>query len=100
MGAVVQFRVMGGAVGLAIVTCVMNSWTESALSPLLASDQLAAILQTTAAINALQPADLQTAVRTLLGNGYIIQMRIMIGFAVAQFPATLLVWQTKQIRIT
>ena len=97
-GAIVQFRMMGGAIGLAIVTSYMNSWLTSGLSPILSPDQLGTLLESTDSINTFQP-ELQTAVRTVFAQGFNEQFKIVIAFTVAQFPATLLLWQKKGIRV-
>ncbi|KAI9842654.1 MAG: hypothetical protein M1837_007021 [Sclerophora amabilis] len=98
MGAVVQFRVMGGAIGLAIVTSVMNSFVKSRLAEILSADQIEAFLQSISMIGTLPPA-LAEMVRSVLGEGYNLQMKVLIGFAAAQIPAILLMWQKKQILV-
>lgn len=98
MGAITQFRAMGGATGLAVVTSVMNSSIKSALAQNLSSEQLNAILQTAAAIELL-PAALQKTTRDLFAQEYNLQMRIIIGFAAAQTLAALLMWPGKLPRM-
>ena len=93
MGAVVQFRIMGGAVGLAIVTTTLNSYMSSHLSVLIPMQQLQAVLRSVDAINKLSPT-LQSHIRAALGYCYNLQMRVMIGFGAAQIPASLLFWGT------
>lgn len=89
---------MGGTIGLAIVTSVMNSWLDSKLSLILTPEQLNDILRSTDTIKTFQPT-LQAGVRTVFAQGYNLQFRIVIGFTVAQFLATLLMWQKKAIRV-
>lgn len=91
MGSVVQFRIMGGAVGLAIVTSVLNSYIKSHLSASVTPQQLGSILQSANAINMLD-STMQSTVRAIFGHGYNLQMKVMIGFAAAQIPASLLMW--------
>ncbi|KAI4166361.1 MAG: hypothetical protein LQ342_000251 [Letrouitia transgressa] len=97
MGATVQFRMMGGAIGLAVVTSVFNSYTQSRLSKILLPDQLDAVLDTSHAIAALDPT-LRSAVRTIFAEAYRLQFRILIGTAAAQYLATALMWQRKPLR--
>lgn len=92
-----QFRMMGGAIGLAVVTSVFNSYTQSRLSKILLPDQLDAVLDTSHAIAALDPT-LRSAVRTIFAEAYRLQFRILIGTAAAQYLATALMWQRKPLR--
>lgn len=98
MGAVVQFRMMGGAIGLAIVTSYMNSWLNTGLAPILSPEQLAALLQSADSIGTLPPA-VQTAVRTVFAQGFNMQFKIAIAFTLAQFPATALMWTKEGLYI-
>ena len=97
-GAIAQFRYMGAALGVAIMTCVLNSYVSSHLSPLLSSNQINAVLQSITTIEAL-PAELQLPVRLVFGQAYNLQIRILMGFSIAQFAATLLLWRKKQFII-
>lgn len=87
---------MGGAIGLAIVTSILNGFVSSRLSAFLPEDQVVALLQTSAVVNSLSPEH-QERVRAIFGRGYNIQMRILIGLAAAQLPSSALMWQKKQI---
>lgn len=98
MAAVAQFRVLGGLVGLAIVTSVMNRWIASPLLEVLSPDQAQATLETTAALNSFPQATQLTA-RAIFGEGFNLQVKILIGFAVAQVLATALMWEKKPIMI-
>ena len=89
---------MGGAIGLAIVTTILNSYVKSHLADILSPVQIQALLRTTEAFATLPPDVAETA-RTVFGNGFNLQMRIMIGFSAAQIPTVLLMWQKKQIVI-
>lgn len=98
MGSLAQFRVMGGAIGLAIVTTAFNSLTTSHLRGLLAPDELAALLHSPATITSL-PNSVQGPIRAAFGEGYNLQMAILSGLAAGQIPASLLMWQKKQITV-
>lgn len=97
MGAITQFRALGGALGLAIVTSVMKSSLRSKLSAYLSSDSTNSILQSAAAIDLLPPA-LQDQTRSLFAREYNLQMRIVIGFTVAQFLTSLLIWKRSTLK--
>jgi hypothetical protein len=96
--AVVQLRMLGGALGLALVTAIMNSSLKSTLTEVLSHQQIALIFRTTQAIQDL-PEPLRTAVREAFLDGYNTQLHILTGFATAQVPATFLIWQKEQVRI-
>ena len=91
MGAITQFRIMGGAIGLAIATNVLNTYVRSHLPETVAPQLVTRLLQSTEEIDVLDPAT-QAVVRAIFGHGYNLQMKAMIGFAAAQVPASLLVW--------
>ena len=91
MGAISQFRIMGGAVGLAIATNVLNSYVKSNLPGGITPEQGNSILRSIEAIGVLSPAA-QVTVRAMFGHGYNLQMKVMIGFGVAQIPVSLMIW--------
>ena len=93
-GAITQFRVMGGTIGLAIVASVLDGWLRSRLPLVLSPQQIDNVLRSAGAIRRFEPA-VQDAVRVIFAQGFNLQFRILIGFTVAQFPVTLLIWQKK-----
>ena len=96
LGSVNQFRYMGAAVGLAITTTVLNSYVRSRLSGFLSRKEIELLLETSASVSSL-PMEVQHSIRSVFGHGYNIQMRILIGLAAAQLPASAVMWQKKQI---
>ena len=94
MGSITQFRALGGAIGLSIVTNVMKSSISSNLLQHLSLEQVNAILQAASAIDLL-PQPLQDQTRSLFAQQYNLQMKIVIGFTIAQFLGTLLIWRGK-----
>lgn len=87
---------MGGVIGLAIVTTVQNSFVKSMLSQSLSRDQIDQLLQSAEVVATFAP-ETRTVIKTAFANGYNIQMKILAGFAAAQIPSSLLMWQKKQI---
>ena len=95
LGSVAQFRHMGGVIGLAVVTNILNSFVKPRLSSLLTADQVDSLSQASAVVDTFEPA-LRNQIRSIFSSGYNIQMKILIGSAAAQVLAALLVWQKKQ----
>ena len=87
-----QFRFLDGATALAIVTAVANSWLQDVLHTIVRTEQVAMIFRDSAFIDSL-PDTVQGTVRGLFVKGFNLQMRILSGFATAQFPVTMLMWQ-------
>ncbi|KAF2798438.1 MFS general substrate transporter [Melanomma pulvis-pyrius CBS 109.77] len=98
MGAITQFRVMGGAIGLSIVNTVMHGLLRSRLSPILHPAQLNKVLDSTQAIIELPPA-VREEVVLKFSEGYNVQMMILAGLAAGQIIGTLVMWKKKQIKV-
>lgn len=98
MGAITQFRVMGGAIGLSIVNTVMHDLLRTRLSPVLSSLQLGKVLDSAEFIKLL-PTQVRDQVLLQFSDGYNVQMRILAGLAAGQIIGTLIMWQRKQIRV-
>jgi hypothetical protein len=97
-GAVLQFRMFGAALGLAISTNVMNDYAKRHLQHLLPPDQLLLVLQSTEAITRL-PADVRPGVKEVLISSFNQRIRVLIGFAALQFFVLGMLWRTPQIAI-
>lgn len=97
MGALAQFRILGGSVGLAVCTNVLNTKIKSAsfLSP----QQLNGILESAQAIKTLPPSS-QEALRSIYAAGFNEEMQLLTGFSGAAVVATLLMWERKPRRMT
>ena len=93
-GALLQFRVFGGALGLALASAVMNSYLTSHLSHSIGSEYLAAVLESTEAIKSF-PIDTQQLVLEKFAEGYNLQMKILAGFAGLQVLCVGLLWRGK-----
>lgn len=96
--AAIQFRFLGAALTVAIVTAVMNTHLKNKLILFLSPVQLAQMLRTTEAIDALHEP-LRARVKGIFLEGYNMQLQILIGIAAAMFPATMLMWEKEQVRI-
>ncbi|KAF1835914.1 MFS general substrate transporter [Decorospora gaudefroyi] len=97
-GALVEFRILGGALGLAIMAATIENYLKSHLGPLLPADTLNALLKTSTVIDTL-PADVRIAVLTVYADAYILLWRITTGFSAAQFLAIAMIWKNPQIEV-
>jgi hypothetical protein len=98
MGAITQFRIMGGAIGLSIVNSVMHGMLRSGLAPILTSLQLNEVLDSAQYI-ANFPPKVREQVLLKFSDSYNLQMRILAGLAAGQIIGTLIMWQKKQIKV-
>ncbi|KAK4200774.1 multidrug resistance protein 3 [Triangularia verruculosa] len=96
--APVQLRFLGSATVISIVTAVGNSWLKDSLSESLRADQIQAIFRSSTTIVDL-PEHLETLVRTRFVETFNLQMRIVVGFAVAGVFTVLLMWQKPQVKV-
>jgi hypothetical protein len=86
-----QFRILGGLVGLAIVVSISTPYVRSHLSGLIALEQELLILERTETIKDL-PGEIARQVRVVFGESYNLQIKVMIGFAAAKVSRARLVW--------
>ncbi|MCJ1306888.1 hypothetical protein MMC25_000532 [Agyrium rufum] len=93
MGAVGQFRQLGGLLALCIGTNILNSKVRTGLAALLSPEQVQALLTTTAAISTSVPEELQGQVRSIFASAYNDQMKAGAAFGAAAILVTLLFWE-------
>jgi uncharacterized protein YdhG (YjbR/CyaY superfamily) len=78
-------------VGLAIVVSVSTPYIRSRLNSIVSPEMALLLLEKTETIKMLSP-EASEGVRTLFAESYNLQIRILIGFAVAKIPVTALMW--------
>jgi hypothetical protein len=91
-----QFRVLGGLVGIAIVTSVATPYIRSRLVAIVALDLAHELLEKTETIGLLS-GDVLQSVKEAFAKGYNLEVVILIGFAVAQLPVTALMWTNQRV---
>lgn len=97
-GAIIQFRFLGGLIGLSIASNVMNGYLKTNLKEILSLDALAALLKSPKVLAKFGP-DVQEKVIEVFAQSYDLQYTLMIAFAAAQFPAAAMIWKkTEQIK--
>lgn len=98
LGGVTQLRILGGTVGVAVATNLLNNHVKNSLSSVVPSNLLDTLLQSSQSIGTLEPV-LQARVKTVLAEGYNMQTGAMLGFSAAEFLAIMLMWEKKPRRI-
>lgn len=99
MGATTQTRMMGGVITLAIATSVFNTYTQPRLLGYVSSTHPSLeSVYSPQGLAGFAPAE-RVAIRTILAEGYNLQMYVLCAFGAAQIPASLLLWRKKQLRV-
>jgi hypothetical protein len=99
MGTVTQFRIMGGAIVLAIATSVFNSYCAPQLAEYMMRYNIKRdVIYSAQGLTTLSKLD-QVAVKLVLARGFNRQMIVLCVFAAAQIPTSLLLWRKEQIRV-
>ena len=93
-----QFRVFGGALGIAIATTVMNSILTSRLTHTIGPERLAAVLKSTNVIREF-PSAMQKSVLDAFADGYNLQMKIIAALTGVQLMTVAMLWRKKQISV-
>ncbi|KAJ5093122.1 hypothetical protein N7456_008983 [Penicillium angulare] len=94
-GTIVQFRFLGGAIGLAISSNILNGRLAHHLKGILPPHTLHFVLENSNFMEGLSPP-IQDAVKQVFADSYSTQLKVMIGFAAAQLPAVLLLIKSRR----
>ncbi|KAK0636738.1 major facilitator superfamily transporter [Bombardia bombarda] len=89
MGSVTQIRVLGGTIGLAICSALLNNHITTEVSKILTPVEVQALLRSFHSIKLLAP-ETQLEVRRVYAAGYNEQMRVMLYFSIVSLLAILL----------
>lgn len=93
-----EFRILGGALGLAIASATMENYLRQQLPALVAPEQLQLILKNTAVIKTL-PTDVRDAVLEVFADGYTLQMKVTAGISALQVLAVGMIWKNPQVSV-
>ncbi|KAF2871119.1 major facilitator superfamily domain-containing protein [Massariosphaeria phaeospora] len=93
-GSLIQFRFLGGVIGLAIVSNVFNSRLRDGLAGLLTPQQLLTSDRDTSILATLAPHVRDEVVR-VFANEYNYQNKIIVAFAAAQLLTAGMVWNKR-----
>ncbi|KAI1775503.1 hypothetical protein F4818DRAFT_51465 [Hypoxylon cercidicola] len=94
MGAITQIRVLGGTIGLAISSTVLNNHLASNLPFLLNPSDIRQISNSVQYVNTL-PDVTRDAVRQVFADGFNAQLRVMMYFSVVVFVLSLILWERR-----
>lgn len=91
LGANTQFRYLGGAIGLGLITSVFNSNLRPRLATILDPEQLYAILQSAEIIKTLSEEQ-KGLVLEAFAHGFTLQWKVILALISAQVPAAIMMW--------
>ena len=97
-GAVLQFRIFGGAIGLAVALTVGNNYFNSHVRDIVTDEQRGNLLKSVEFISQIPP-ETRARVLKILVDSYNLRMKSLIAFSAAQFVAVALLWKKQQIII-
>jgi len=99
MSAMVQSRILGGALGLAIVTTVFTGYVRQELfRESFPESEIKSFLQSTRSFAGEGDAKAALA-RAIIARGHNLQMKLVAGFSGAQFLTALMLWRKPHITI-
>ncbi|KAJ5973965.1 major facilitator superfamily domain-containing protein [Penicillium waksmanii] len=97
MGIGIQLRMLGGVLGVAASTTILNHYLKSRLSHSMRPEELSALLKTTESIKNFSP-EIQLRAREVYALAYSMQMKLAGAFSVAQLLAVAMIWKRQNVR--
>lgn len=94
MGAIVQVRVLGGCIALALCSALLHYRLEVKLAGVVSREEMTALFKSTQFMRELGEERFEI-VREVYADGYALQMKIMIAFAGAAVVTSLGAWNRK-----
>ena len=99
VGIGIQFRTLGGVLGISASTTILNHYLRSRLTGGVQAEDVSAILKTTEAIKYLSP-EAQAHVREIFAMAYSMQMKLAGAFSAAQLLAIGMMWKRDNVRFS
>ncbi|KAJ5719109.1 major facilitator superfamily domain-containing protein [Penicillium malachiteum] len=93
-GAAVQMRYLGNAIGVAISSNILNGRFKAKMSGIVGPDMAQRLLQDPDRLKDLTPSIRHSALQNF-AQSYKAQFQVLIGFGVAQFVITFMLWRRK-----
>ena len=98
MGAIIQVRVLGGVIGLAIAQAILTRSLDTKVGSFLSKQQIAALLDSTRSITDFPP-DQAKSTRQVYNDAFNLQMRIATFIAAANVLISLCAFQRHPVSI-
>ncbi|CAD6444310.1 497df385-445e-4097-bfd8-b7a1fd65287b [Sclerotinia trifoliorum] len=98
LGGVTQMRILGGAIGVAIATSLLNNTVVSTLADILPAETVSHLLQNLSSMSSLSSHD-QAVVQSAFAHGYHKQLAMILGFCAAEVFAIGLMWERTPRRL-
>lgn len=98
MASVTQIRVLGGTIGLAVCSALLNNYLAEQTSKFLTPEQIAEIILAPRNIASL-PTEVQSRTRSTFAEGYSQQMRVMLYFSIASVVSLILLTERHPRRV-
>lgn len=93
-----QFRVLGGTVGLSVATNLLNNAVQDRLQGQIGPDVLHSIMKNISSMVSL-PDSTQMSIREAFADGYQRQLLMVLGFCVAEVLALGVMWERPMKRL-
>ncbi|GAP85769.1 putative major facilitator superfamily transporter [Rosellinia necatrix] len=98
VGAVLQARLLGSAVGIAIVSSILTDYVKNHLDSVLPDSRPEDLLQSATNLSR-YPPDVQAKFRDVYGTAFNLQMKATVAFCAAQFLTVILIWTKRPLRL-
>ncbi|EDO01118.1 hypothetical protein SS1G_03592 [Sclerotinia sclerotiorum 1980 UF-70] len=98
LGGVTQMRILGGAIGVAIATSLLNNTVISTLADIIPAETVSHLLQNLSSMSSLSSHD-QVVVQSAFAHGYHKQLAMILGFCAAEVLSIGLMWERTPRRL-
>lgn len=91
-------RILGGAIGVAIATSLLNNTVISTLADIIPAETVSHLLQNLSSMSSLSSHD-QVVVQSAFAHGYHKQLAMILGFCAAEVLSIGLMWERTPRRL-